>query len=269
MFPSVSLGVKEGATAKICHYGAHLTSWLTSSGKQWIFVSDKARFESGTAIRGGVPIIFPQFNAFGSGSRHGFARNLDWVLVDEKDGECCFRLESNDTTLADWPYLFKAEFRVVLHGDQLTMQLSVDNTGSDAFSFTCALHTYFSILNIKTVSVQGLKGLKYWDNNGSKFSDRSTQKEAELAFTGAIDRVYFTSNSPLLLIDGEHKLKISTEGFADVVIWNPGAEAAKGMVDLADSEHDKMLCIEAARIDQPILLKAGETWRGAQILSSF
>ena len=41
--------------------------------------------------------------------------------------------------------------------------MRVVNTGEKAFSFTCALHTYFAVSDIADVSVQGLKGCSYED----------------------------------------------------------------------------------------------------------
>jgi glucose-6-phosphate 1-epimerase len=49
-------------------------------------------------------------------------------------------------------------------------------------------------------------------------------------------------------------------------VWNPGAEAAKKLDDMADEEYQKMLCVEAAIVDKPVTLTPGETWSGSQVL---
>ena len=273
-FAKLTLTNTSGASADIYRYGAHLTSWKTASGKEWMFLSEQAQFAAGKAIRGGVPVIFPQFSGFGAGPRHGFARNLEWQLENEpreQNGEsrCKFILEANDNTLAIWPHRFRAEFIASLTAQQLTMTLAIHNMDSAPFTFTAALHTYFAVSDIHKVALQGLSGLSYWDNNGSDFKrDRFIQNDDQLTFPDAIDRVYFSCQKSLQLVDGNERLSIQADGFNEVVVWNPGAEATKKLDDMADNEYQKMLCIEAALIDKPITLAPGETWHGSQILKT-
>lgn len=266
------LTTKEGARAEVYRHGAHLTSWRTAKGKEWIFTSEQAQFAPGQAIRGGVPVIFPQFNAFGSGPRHGFARNLPWQSIDAPTASlpdtCTLTLESSDHTKAAWDYRFAATYMCEISDNQLRMTLQITNTDSKAFQFTAALHTYFAIAALKATRLEGLQGLSYWDNDGSDFKQRAIQQDDELSFNDAIDRVYFNCNTPLILHDGEQRLRIASEGFTDVVVWNPGREAASMMADMAADEYQKMLCIEAAAIDQPLVLEPGEVWRGSQILTA-
>lgn len=273
-FAKLTLTNTSGASADIYRYGAHLTSWKTASGKEWMFLSEQAQFAAGKAIRGGVPVIFPQFSGFGAGPRHGFVRNMEWQLEcepGEQNGEshCKFILESSDNTLTIWPHHFRAEFIPTLTEQQLTMRLAIHNTDSAPFSFTAALHTYFAVNNIHNLVLQGLSGVSYWDNNGSDFKrDRFVQGDDQLTFPDAIDRVYFSCQKPLQLTDGNEHLAIQADGFTEVVVWNPGAEATKKLDDMADDEYQKMLCIEAALIDSPITLAPGEIWHGSQILKA-
>ena len=54
--------VNEDATASVSDYGAHVLSWAPA-GEQAVVWRPKAIYlKEGTAIRGGVPIIFPWFN---------------------------------------------------------------------------------------------------------------------------------------------------------------------------------------------------------------
>lgn len=45
-----------------------------------------------------------------------------------------------------------------------SQELVVVNTGSAAFDFTCALHTYFGVQDIAGASVAGLEGTTYLDS---------------------------------------------------------------------------------------------------------
>ena len=65
---------------KIYLHGAHVTSWVPAGGDERLFLSQKSEFRPGAAIRGGVPVIFPQFGGLGTLPKHGFARTLPWDL---------------------------------------------------------------------------------------------------------------------------------------------------------------------------------------------
>lgn len=268
----LTLGNSAGARAEIYRYGAHLTSWKTPAGREWMFLSRDAQFEPGKAIRGGVPVIFPQFSGFGSGQRHGFARNLEWQLAEAPapsaaEASCRFILQADDRTLALWPHRFRAEFVPTLRAAQLDMTLIIHNTDRRPFSFTAALHTYLAVDDLRQVQLHGVQGVRYWDNDGSDFQRQRFVFEPEvLQFSDAIDRVFFDNPNPLSLVDGAHRLTIENRGFPEVVVWNPGAAATQKLPDMADDEYPRMLCVEAAIIDRPVTLAPGESWRGSQVL---
>lgn len=266
----ITLTNDKGAHARISEYGAQLLKWTTSTGKDWVFLSKLAQFESGKAIRGGVPIIFPQFNEFGPGPRHGFARTHLWQRCDQNDAgenQVTFQLSSSEQTYRQWPHHFSAFFSVKLIYDQLIMKLTVINTDNKPLEFTAALHTYFAVSVFKNVRLSGLNGTVYWDNDGSDFDKRFTFTDTELRFDAAIDRIFFNVTKPLLLQDEEAALGITMTGFEDVVVWNPGEAGAKALQDLADEEYTRMVCVEAAVIDRPIRLQPEQQWEGTQVLT--
>ena len=45
---------------KIHHYGATVLSWIVD-GTEKLFLSSKAILDGTKAIRGGIPLVFPQF----------------------------------------------------------------------------------------------------------------------------------------------------------------------------------------------------------------
>jgi glucose-6-phosphate 1-epimerase len=268
----IIISTTRGASAAIYPYGAHLTSWKTARGKQWLYLSSQAVFKEGKSIRGGVPVIFPQFNERGSGPRHGFARTSFWELIEPAHSSagsthCAFRLRNSRETQTAWPHLFEARYQVTLADDSLELGLKIVNTDTKPFTFTAALHTYVAISALKNVALQGLGGKSFWNNDGSDFDHRRIQPANILAFTDALDRVYFDVTESLQLTDNNQSLNISQSGFNDVVVWNPGREAAKGMADMADREYQSMLCVEAAQIDKPVTLLPGAEWVGVQRLS--
>lgn len=55
-------------------------------------------------------------------------------------------------------------------------------------------------------------------------------------------------------------LRITNEGAANLVVWNPWIAKAAAMPDFGDDEWKGMICIEAANpLDDSITLTPGET----------
>ncbi len=250
----------------IHHQGSHLSSWLYQ-GQEQLFLSSNAIYKPSKAIRGGVPICFPQFGSFGSGNSHGFARNVVWQEIEPGSKNLlCFELNHNKNSLEQWPYKFKAGFELELKENTLTMRLNVENLSEEDIEFTVALHTYFRVSHIQESSIHGLEGCEYW-NNGTEFTERQQQEESKLMFDRAIDRVYFNTNKTLTLTDKHSTRHILSSGFKDTVVWNPWIEGAKTFTDMADDEYQVMLCIESANVEEPVTLQPGAVWQGYQVIS--
>ena len=267
--PRLVLTAADGARAEIYAHGAHITSWIPASGGEGLYLSRKALFQSGAAIRGGVPVIFPQFAGEGPLPKHGFARALPWRLlatVQPPQGPAiaAFELEDSNATRAIWPQAFKALLRIAVYGAVLETSLRVENSGIAEFSFTAALHSYLRVGEIGTVRLCGLHGLRYCDTARGGIS--AVEQAQDLRIEGEVDRIYFDAPPRLELIDGPQSLRIEADGFADAVVWNPGAERAAALSDLDVEGFRDFLCVEAAAIGRPIRLAPGENWSGTQRL---
>jgi glucose-6-phosphate 1-epimerase len=253
-----------GASALVALHGGHVLSWMPADGRERLFLSARAHYEAGQAIRGGVPVIFPQFGARGALPKHGFARTLPWQLLDV-DEHATFELRSGAAT-AVWPHDFIARLQIRLDADALALALAIENTDALPFAFTAALHTYLAVDDIAAASVHGLDGCRYEDSAGGA---AVRQQDGEVRFDGEVDRIYAASaqESRLLqLRDGTHALSIAQEGFADTVVWNPGAALTAGIADLAPDDYRRFVCVEAGQVLQPVVLAPGERWVGVQRL---
>ncbi len=263
------LDAGDGARAEIYQHGAHLTSWISAGGVERLYLSRKALFRPGAAIRGGVPVIFPQFAGEGPLPKHGFARGLPWQLVaaaqpGQGAANASFRLGDSDATRAIWPHAFRAELRVSIGGAVLETRLSVENTGKSEISFTVALHTYIRVADIGEVRLRGLNGLRYRDT--AQGGAASVGQAHELRIEGEVDRIYFDAPARLELVDALGRLRIESIGFADAVVWNPGAGRAAALGDLDAEGYRRFLCVEAANIGIPVRLAPGAVWNGIQRL---
>ncbi|MGH8445657.1 MAG: D-hexose-6-phosphate mutarotase [Solimonas sp.] len=268
-FPTTGLRAADGAAAAICTHGAHLCSWIPRRGGERLYLSAKSQAGPGQAIRGGVPLIFPQFAAEGPLPKHGFARSQAWIPAaggrrDDGRAYAAYTLRDSAASRAVWPHAFQAELQVELHGDEIEIALSVVNLGSEIAAFTAALHTYLRVTDIAQVRVHGLKGLHYRDSaNGN--AARIEEADA-VAIAGEVDRIYFHAPPQVELRDGDTRLQVHSRNFADLVVWNPGPEKAAALADLDAEGWRQMLCIEAATIAHPVRLAAGARWQAAQRL---
>lgn len=253
----------DGATALIALHGAQVLSWIPADGRERLFLGERAQFEAGSAIRGGIPVVFPQFADRGVLRKHGFARLLDWSFAGVADEAAHFELR-NGTGSADWPHAFACRLSVALSGSRLGVALVVENSGDAAFDFTAALHTYLRVDDLAHAAVEGLQGCDYEDSASGGTLHR--EDHHALAFDGETDRIYGDVVAPLALVDGGHRLDIEHEGFGDAIVWNPGERLAAGITDLAPGEYAHFVCVEAGQVLQPVVLAPGESWRGAQLL---
>jgi glucose-6-phosphate 1-epimerase len=106
-FPSpVLLQSADGACATVSPCGAHVLSWRPTGRDERLFLSPRAEFRSGTPIRGGVPVIFPQFAGEGAlPKKHGFARTALWRVAERSSShELRLRLTEADASHALWPF---------------------------------------------------------------------------------------------------------------------------------------------------------------------
>lgn len=263
----IKLSSADGASAEVLEHGAHLCSWQPAGGSEQLFLSEKSEFSAGAAIRGGVPIVFPQFSGLGVLPKHGFARNAQWKLLsaaqtEQGAGQALFELQENIERLSLWPHLFRAEYRVTFAADTLQLDFSVINTGDTAFQFTAALHTYFRVAEIAATGIHGLGGLSYRDTVTGQSGCR--QEEEILLISGEVDRIYADLQKEVVIEQPHQQLVLCQTGFQDAVVWNPGAEKAAQLPDMEDGGYQRYVCVEAATIMRPVMLEPGKQWQGTQ-----
>ena len=265
-FPSQTIRIQsaEGGQATISPYGAHLLSWVTPDADERIYLSPLAEYRVGAAIRGGVPVIFPQFAGLGPLPKHGFARTQLWEIAQQADDAVSFCLSETVKSQLAWPNRFRLDYTLRLVGPRLEMQLTVTNTDNRPFTFTAALHTYLRVDHLLSANVQGLQGLICRPSAGG---DPVLESFGPVRFEGEVDRIYQDIPAPLCLNDGHRKLSINAPGFPDAVIWNPGPEKCAQLGDMLPDGYQQFVCIEAAAITKPITLPPAQTWHAAQTLT--
>jgi glucose-6-phosphate 1-epimerase len=263
----VHLRNAAGDEAAVSVHGAQLLSWQVAGAGEQIYTSPLAQPAPGKALRGGVPVCFPQFSERGSLPKHGFARTSRWELVTPQAAharvaEATFQLDASMVP-GQWEHAFCLVLVVRLGPKWLELELQAANTGRTPYDFTCALHTYLAVADVRQAQLEGLQGLEYEDmvDGGAV----RVEPAAPLRFSDEIDRVYRGVAGPLLLsADGMPQRRVLQDGFVDAVVWNPGPAKAARLGDMPAEDWTRMLCIEAAAIAQPVQLAPGKTWHGVQ-----
>ena len=265
--PAAELCLPSGDRVVASLHGAQVLSWRTADGTERLYLSPQAIFDGQAAIRGGVPVCFPQFNQRGPLPKHGFVRNLPWRIAPEPgDGATLvLTLSDDESTRRLWPVQFEARLQVVLAPGRLRVALVARNTGDAPWSFTAALHTYLHVDDATEVRLEGLQGRPRWD---AVRDERFVESAPALRFGEEFDSVFTAApGAGLTLVQPAGRLALTqSDSCTETVVWNPGPALSQRLADMPDDGWRHMLCVEAASIDAPVSLAPGDRWEGWQEL---
>lgn len=268
--PGIRLADNAAGQTFIAAQGAQVLSWRPADGRERLYLSAttgglRRAGEKAVAIRGGVPVCLPQFSDRGPLVKHGFARNLPWMVAERSANTVVLTLRDDQASRSQWPHPFLATLTIIQEPDSLEVRLAIANTGDQPFAFSTALHTYLRVDDIRNTRLLGLQNVSYQD--ATDHCVIRTQQEAQLAIPGEVDRVYMAPPASLQLLEqGQAPLHITQQGFSDTVVWNPGPDKARALPDMPDGDWQHMLCVEAACAAAPVTLAAGVVWQGSQQL---
>ncbi|XP_064077446.1 uncharacterized protein LOC135195046 [Macrobrachium nipponense] len=272
--PATSVVVLDRGNNTTCTvnlHGATVVSWRVNNQEQ-LFVSKQAIFDGKRAIRGGIPIVFPQFGPWSTGPQHGFARISRWELkkpperLPTGDVEAIFQLLDNEFTRSMWNYPFSLTYRLILREKELHFNISVYNPGAEVLSFTLLLHTYFKVPDVRRCQITGMRGCTYIDKTreGALYQEHRDV----VTISEWTDRIY--QNTPLEhiitnVVSGR-KMRIQKYNLVDTVVWNPWIEKAKEIPDFGEEEFPNLVCVEAGHVSTPVILPPGTVFEASQIL---
>lgn len=225
--------------------GAQLLSFVPAGDSDWLWLSPKARFEQGQALRGGIPLCLPWFGVNRRQPelpKHGLVRQRPWQLqgVERCGSEFVLSLscQSGEQEAALFPWRYRAEIEYRL-GAELVCELSIYNQGKQPMPLSFALHSYFAA-DIRRAGVTGLGRGVFLDNTRGLETHQLT---GEQRFDGQVDRVFEGVGGCQSLLGGHRSLAISGRGCDTVVLWNPGEELA-GQLDDVGRYYSDYVCVE-------------------------
>ena len=132
---------------EVSAHGAELCS-IFSNGKEYLWQADPAFWKRHS------PVLFPIVGSVWENeyrnegitytlSQHGFARDMEFTLVSEKEDEVRYQLMSNEETLKKYPFPFCLEIGYRIQGKQIEVIWEVKNTGDKEMHFQIGAHPAF------------------------------------------------------------------------------------------------------------------------------
>jgi len=226
-------------------WGGSVTSWVCD-GQERLYHSPMATRDGPKAIRGGIPIVFPQFGP-GKMKQHGFARISKWTLANQDADSVLLTLSPNVHSKEMWGNTdFKLEYLIKLADGKLITNLRVQNPSKNiTLHYDVCLHTYYLVSHVDNMKVYGLNGYSYADR-ASK-GEQVIDQEPAVTISRFVDRLYDQSDADLIIDDKGFKSRLiirKSEPLRSTVIWNPWIEGAKRTADLPDKGYKRMVCVE-------------------------
>lgn len=256
--------------------------------------AEKAVFNGSKGIRGGVPLVWPQFGPNGPLPQHGFARNLPWTVESLAANSDPSQPAVGVFTLAGsvageegkedaWTGEYKLRFTFSLWDDRLVGELSAENVGAADLWQHALQHTYYATPDVTKVAVTGLKGLTYLDKVAG---GAAVQEQADsISFTCNVDRVYcdHPRTTPIAIsnvgvsedpaLAGAYTATLLTHGGfhdpetgflqpddVDCVVWNPWVQWSLEKEDIGDEEYKTFFCVEPGRVSDRVVIAPGQRW---------
>ncbi|MGN1181001.1 MAG: aldose 1-epimerase family protein [Suilimivivens sp.] len=128
-------------------------------------------------------------------SQHGFARDMEFELLSEKEDEIWFILKSNEETLSKYPYEFVLKLGYQIKDSQVEVLWQVENPGQKALPFSIGGHPAFNC-----PIEEGTKQSDYFVDFGDLDEIISTRLGEQGLVTGCMD-VYGLTDGKLALTE--------------------------------------------------------------------
>jgi len=207
--------------------GALVTSFRV--GDRELLYLDQATFaDPKQNVRGGIPVLFPSPGKLegdrwtyggqqGSMKQHGFARTQEWTVADRQPDSLRLALESNEQTLAQFPWQFRASLTFAVSPARLRLTLKIDNLSNSTLPFDLGYHPYFQVLDkararIDTAATRAFDNVVKQDVAFQGFD--LTQREVDLHLLD-----HGSSASMLRFADGSRLSLSASPEFQRWVVW--------------------------------------------------
>ena len=223
-------------SAEIKHIGAELISLKTNQNREYIWEGNPVFWGKHS------PVLFPivgtlKNNSFHYNekeyhlSRHGFARDMLFELIDARENKATFTIQSSEETLKVYPFEFELQIIYTLNENNLSIAYKVINNGKTTMRFAIGAHPAFALPNQfenYAIAFEKEETLEYYLLEDDLISNKTKKLEAhnkqipltyELFKNDALIFKTLQSNS-LTILENQHAiLKVNFEDFPSLGIW--------------------------------------------------
>ncbi len=137
-------------TAQINHFGAELFSLKNSQNKEYIWEGNPAFWGKNS------PILFPIVGTLKNNcfhykeseyhlSRHGFARDMEFELIEKLEKSATFSLTSSEESRKVYPFDFELQICYSLEENKLNIDYKVINKNDSIMPFSIGAHPAFAL----------------------------------------------------------------------------------------------------------------------------
>jgi glucose-6-phosphate 1-epimerase len=240
--------------------GGQLQGLYFDGLKKLFFQAPKALHREGSPSRGGVPVLFPQFNLSGNFDKHGFVRVMPWQVIQNSvlpNGSSVWTAQLQVTPASTqaflsnksspWNHDARLTIKVLATSTQARVSLQVENLGASDFEFTGGLHPYF-----------------YWPSSRAYIPELDLEIDHSILaeFTHGIDRLLVGAPKSLILDmgQGQYRLRVTRFGFSEWMLWNPGPHHR--LADIENDDWQRFICLEPITVSAPQKLAKGQAFEG-------
>jgi galactose mutarotase-like enzyme len=223
-------------TAEIKHFGAELCSLKNNENKEYIWEGNVNFWGKHS------PILFPIVGTLKSNSyqynvneyhlsRHGFARDMEFELVEKRENSAIFSIQSSEETLKAYPFAFELQLIYTLDENSLRIEYKVINKGKSQMPFSIGAHPAFALPgNFENYSMKFEKEepLEYYLLENDLISNKTKKLEVQnnripltyqLFENDALIFKTLESNSLTILENENPVLRVNFKDFPSLGIW--------------------------------------------------
>jgi galactose mutarotase-like enzyme len=223
-------------SAQIKHLGAELFSLKSDQNKEFIWGGNPAFWEKHS------PILFPIVGSLKNNSylyknnkyhlnRHGFAREMEFTLIEKTAKSATFSLTSTIETKKIYPFDFELQISYSLEGNKLNINYKVLNNNDLTMPFAIGAHPAFALPgDFENYSLEFQKDeiLNYYlledglisnSMNNLPFDNRQLDLKYNLFENDALVFKTLKSKSITILKNENPMLKVNFSDFPNLGIW--------------------------------------------------